>query len=106
MALTKKQQQRKNMQENQRKLREEKRLKREEERKNKPYVSPRERKFGKKPEVTKTKTKSGKPKTKAQMMATKNIQKFGGTAKAAAANKEAMRLRIKKKYQESKKKKK
>jgi len=36
----------------------------------------------------------------------KNIKKYGGTAKAAAANKEAMRLKIKKKYQESQKKKK
>ena len=57
-------------------------------------------------EVKSSKTKSGKPKTKAQMMATKNIKKYGGTSKAAAANKEAMRLKIKKKYQESKKKKK
>ena len=53
-----------------------------------------------------TKTKQGKPKTKAQLLATRNIEKYGGTAKAAAANKEAMRLKIKKKYQESQKKKK
>ena len=39
-------------------------------------------------------------------MAKANIKKYGGTAKAAAANKEAMRLKIKKKYQASKKKKK
>ena len=56
--------------------------------------------------TTSGKTKQGKPKTKAQMMATKNIKKCGGTAKAAAANKEAMRLKIKKKYLASKKKKK
>lgn len=55
---------------------------------------------------TSSKTKQGKPKTKAQIMATKNIKKYGGTAKAAAANKEAMRLKIKKKYLASKKKKK
>ena len=51
------------------------------------------------------KTKQGKPKTKAQMMATKNIKKYGGTASAAKANKEAMRLKIRKKYLASKKKK-
>ena len=55
---------------------------------------------------TSSKTKQGKPKTKAQIMATKNIKKYGGTASAAAANKEAMRLKIKKKYLASKKKKK
>ena len=55
--------------------------------------------------TTPTKTKSGKPKTKAQMMATKNIKKYGGTAKAAAANKAAMKLKIKKAYQAKKKKK-
>ena len=49
-------------------------------------------------------TKSGP--TKAQQMAKANIKKYGGTAKAAAANKEAMRLKIKKKYLASKKKKK
>ena len=38
-------------------------------------------------------------------MAKANIKKYGGTAKAAAANKAAMRLKIKKKYQASKKKK-
>ena len=39
------------------------------------------------------------------MMATKNIKKYGGTAKAAAANKAAMKLKIKKAYQAKKKKK-
>ena len=43
--------------------------------------------------------------TKAQKMAKANIKKYGGTASAAAANKEAMRLKIKKKYLASKKKK-
>ena len=52
----------------------------------------------------KSTTKSGP--TKAQQMAKANIKKYGGTAKAAAANKEAMRLKIKKKYLASKKKKK
>ena len=42
---------------------------------------------------------------RAKAMAKKNIKKYGGTAKAAAANKEAMRLKIKKKYLASKKKK-
>ena len=56
-------------------------------------------------EVKSSKTKSGKPKTKAQMMATKNIKKYGGTAKAAAANKAAMKLKIKKAYMAKKKKK-
>ena len=56
--------------------------------------------------VTSTKTKSGKPKTKAQMMATKNIKKYGGTASAAAANKAAMKLKIKNAYLAKKKKKK
>ena len=37
--------------------------------------------------TTSGKTKQGKPKTKAQMMATKNIKKSGGSAKAAEANK-------------------
>ena len=55
--------------------------------------------------TTSGKTKQGKPKTKAQMMATKNIKKYGGTAKAAAANKAAMKLKIKKAYQAKKKKK-
>ena len=50
-------------------------------------------------------TSSTKGKTKAQLMALKNIKKYGGTASAAAANKEAMRLKIKKKYLASKKKK-
>lgn len=61
---------------------------------------------GKKKVVEKKKSvKKGEP-TKAQKMAKANIKKYGGTAKAAAANKEAMRLKIKKKYQESQKKKK
>ena len=51
------------------------------------------------------KTSSGKKLTTAQKMAKANIKKYGGTAKAAAANKEAMRLKIKKKYLASKKKK-
>ena len=55
---------------------------------------------------TSSKTKQGKPKTPAQILATKNIKKYGGTASAAKANKEAMRLKIKKKYLASKKKKK
>ena len=44
--------------------------------------------------------------TKAQLLAKRNIKKYGGTASAAKANKEAMRLKIKKKYLASKKKKK
>ena len=52
-----------------------------------------------------TSTTSTKGKTKAQLMALRNKKKYGGTAKAAAANKEAMRLKIKKKYLASKKKK-
>ena len=56
------------------------------------------------PKKKKSTTKSGP--TKAQQMAKANIKKYGGTAKAAAANKEAMRLKIKKKYLASKKKKK
>ena len=54
-------------------------------------------------EKKKSTTKSGP--TKAQQMAKANIKKYGGTASAAAANKEAMRLKIKKKYLASKKKK-
>ena len=54
-------------------------------------------------EKKKSTPKSGP--TKAQQMAKANIKKYGGTAKAAAANKAAMRLKIKKKYQASKKKK-
>ncbi len=50
----------------------------------------------------KSKNKSGKPKTKAQMMATKNIKKYGGTASAAKANKLAMRLKIKNKLKKKK----
>ena len=56
--------------------------------------------------VTSKKTRSDKPKTKAQLMALKNIKKYGGTAKAAAANKAAMKLKIKKLYLDKKKKKK
>ena len=59
---------------------------------------------GKKTVETKKKSTSGV--TKAQQMAKANIKKYGGTASAAAANKEAMRLKIKKKYLASKKKKK
>ena len=51
------------------------------------------------------KTVSTKGKTKAQLMALKNKKKYGGTAKAAAANKAAMKLKIKKAYQAKKKKK-
>jgi hypothetical protein len=43
---------------------------------------------------------------RAKALAKKNIKKFGGQAKAAAANKEAMRLKIKKRFLASKKKKK
>ena len=58
------------------------------------------------PDSKKTsKTKSGKPKTKAQLLALKNIKKYGGTASAAAANKAAMKLKIKKAYLAKKKKK-
>jgi len=60
---------------------------------------------GKKVVVEKKKSvKKGEP-TKAQLLAKKNIKKYGGTAKAAAANKEAMRLKIKKAYLAKKKKK-
>ena len=55
-------------------------------------------------ESTSTNKKKKKP-TPAQELAKRNIKKYGGTAKAAAANKEAMRLKIKKKYLASKKKK-
>ena len=101
---------RRKIQKSQNALREKKKKEREELKKNKPYVSPYERKHGKKPPrsddmVSNKKTRSGKPKTKAQLMATKNIKKYGGTASAAAANKEAMRLKIKKRYLASKKKK-
>ena len=59
---------------------------------------------GSKKVVEKKKSSVKKP-TTAQKMAKANIKKYGGTAKAAAANKEAMRLKIKKKYLASKKKK-
>ena len=48
---------------------------------------------GKTIEKKKTSNKKSEP-TKAQLLAKKNIKKYGGTAKAAAANKEAMRLKI------------
>ena len=51
-----------------------------------------------------TKKLSGAERAKA--LAKKNIKKYGGTAKAAAANKEAMRLKIRQKYLANKKKKK
>ena len=82
---------RRTIKKNRDKLKEEKKKKEK-----KPYVSPYERKHGKKPptsnDMVSKKTKQGKPKTKAQLLATKNIKKFGGTASAAKANKEAMRL--------------
>ena len=59
---------------------------------------------GSKKVVEKKKSSAKKP-TTAQKMAKANIKKYGGTSKAAAANKEAMRLKIKKKYLASKKKK-
>ena len=43
---------------------------------------------------------------RAKALAKKNIKKYGGTAKAAAANKEAMRLKIRQRYLANKKKKK
>tara|TARA_A100001035_G_C27477823_1_gene361796 strand:- start:130 stop:561 length:432 start_codon:yes stop_codon:yes gene_type:complete len=49
-------------------------------------------------------TKSGK--TKAQLLYQKNKKKYGGTGSAAKANVEAMRLKIRKRYLESQKKKK
>ena len=55
-------------------------------------------------EKKKSSVKKGGP-TKAQQMAKANIKKYGGTAKAAAANKAAMKLKIKKAYQAKKKKK-
>ena len=42
---------------------------------------------------------------RAKAMAKKNIKKYGGTASAAAANKAAMKLKIKKAYLAKKKKK-
>ena len=86
----------------------EKRKKKNEERRAEIGGSPRAYHKNKKKDdkvVSKTTTKQGKPKTKAQLLATKNIKKYGGTAKAAAANKEANRLRIKKAYLAKKKKK-
>ena len=59
-----------------------------------------------KKESTSTKTTKLTGAERAKAMAKRNIKKYGGTAKAAAANKEAMRLKIKKKYLASKKKKK
>ena len=61
--------------------------------------------------VAEKKKVTAKPTTKSQRqdnakaMAKANIKKYGGTASAAAANKAAMRLKIKKKYLASKKKK-
>ena len=58
--------------------------------------------------VVEKKKSTGKKPTgveRAKAMSKKNIKKYGGTASAAAANKEAMRLKIKKKYLASKKKK-
>ena len=59
---------------------------------------------GKTVEQKKTSNKKSGP-TKAQQLAKKNIKKYGGTASAAAANKAAMKLKIKKKYEAKKKKK-
>ena len=56
--------------------------------------------------TTTTKTTPTKGKTKAQMLASKNIKKYGGTASAAAANKAAMKLKIKNAYLAKNKKKK
>ena len=102
--MSKKMEMRRKIQQSQQNLKEKKKKKVEK----KPF-NPYERKFGKKPTksdaMVSKKTKQGKPKTKAQMMATKNIKKYGGTASAAKANKEAMRLKIRKKYLASKKKK-
>ena len=53
---------------------------------------------------TSTKKLTGAERAKA--LAKRNIKKHGGTAKAAAANKEAMRLKIKQRYQAAQKKKK
>ena len=57
-----------------------------------------------KKKVTTTKKLTGAERAKA--LAKKNIKKYGGTAKAAAANKEAMRLKIRQRYLANKKKKK
>jgi hypothetical protein len=58
------------------------------------------------PNKDKKKINSGKKEyTKAQLLAKKNIKEHGGTAKAAAANKAAMKLKIKKAYMAKKKKK-
>ena len=51
-----------------------------------------------------TSTPSTKGKTKAQLLAIRNKERYGGTAKAAAANKAAMKLKIKKAYLAKKKK--
>lgn len=56
-------------------------------------------------DTTTTTTKKLTGVERAKAAAKKNIKKYGSTAKAAAANKEAMRLKIKKKYLASKKKK-
>ena len=57
-----------------------------------------------KKKVVKKSTMTGAERAKA--MAKTNIKKYGGTASAAAANKEAMRKRIKERYQAKKNKKK
>ena len=46
-------------------------------------------------------TRQGKPQTKAQKMATKNISRHGGTASAAAANKASMRAKAKARHKAS-----
>ena len=108
--MSKRMEMRRKIQQNQQKLREKKKKEEEEKKKNKPYVSPFERKHGRKPsrsdDMPKSKKSTLTGKERAQALAKKNIKKHGGTAKAAAANKEAMRLKIKKRYQESQKKKK
>ena len=70
--------------------------------KNRAKNTGRDKKDDKK--VTTTKKLTGAERAKA--LAKKNIKKYGGTAKAAAANKAAMRLKIKKAYLAKKKKKK
>ena len=72
----------------------------------KKYVQNRNNTQGGGVTITKKPTKQLTGKERAQAMFKKNKAKGMGTAQAAAANKEAMRLKIKKKYQASKKKKK
>lgn len=109
--MSKKMEMRRKLQESQKKLRLKKLEENKKTEKKKSYVSPFERKHGKKasrsddmPKSKKSTTMTGAERAKA--LAKKNIKKFGGQAKAAAANKEAMRLKIRKKYLASKKKKK